>query len=249
MPSDSYTESILHLVIEAPFISFSFFFPSSIQFIIAMFKDFFIKVKHPEQPEIRIIWSRVYVNSDPTVYERLKSDVCSCTFANMLHSTNQFPCLQTRRVFKLSNDYDFYFSLTDKDGDVIAITETIELLNYMLGKDADDRLKLTIIPANNSNSNNNQQQLPQQQQSTNEINALQTDFSDSIQTMMKHLELGMNQLQATVEKNAAKTVDNVVKAAAETAAHVYRSLLPQPSLSEKPQFDVICDGCYSPIRG
>lgn len=41
-----------------------------------MFKDFFIKVKHPEQSEIRIIWSRVYVNSDPTVYERLKSDVC-----------------------------------------------------------------------------------------------------------------------------------------------------------------------------
>ncbi|CAO0803318.1 unnamed protein product [Mucor circinelloides] len=194
-----------------------------------MFKDFFIKVKHPEQPEIRIIWSRVYVNSDPTVYERLKSD--------------------TRRVFKLSNDYDFYFSLTDKDGDVIAITETIELLNYMLGKDADDRLKLTIIPANNSNNNNNQQQLPHQQQSTNETNALQTDFSDSIQTMMKHLELGMNQLQATVEKTAAKTVDSVVKTAAETAAHVYRSLLPQPSLSEKPQFDVICDGCYSPIRG
>ncbi|KAI8641599.1 hypothetical protein BD408DRAFT_367952 [Parasitella parasitica] len=67
--------------------------------------------------------------------------------------------------------------------------------------------------------------------------------------MMKHLELGMNRLQATVEKNTAYTVDNVVKAAAETAAHVYRSLLPQPSLSEKPQFDVICDGCYSPIRG
>ncbi|KAL9558053.1 hypothetical protein MBANPS3_001076 [Mucor bainieri] len=197
-----------------------------------MFKDFFIKVKHPEQSEIRIIWSRVYVNSDPTVYERLKSD--------------------TRRVFKLSNDYDFHFSLTDKDGDVVAITETIELLNYMLGKDADDRLKLTIIPADNNNNNQQQQQSQQSQQqpqqpqhqSTNETHAFQTDFSDSIQTMMKHIELGMNQLQTT-----AKTVDSVVKTAAETAAHVYRSLLPQPSLSEKPQFDVICDGCYSPIRG
>ncbi|KAK4512641.1 calcium channel protein [Mucor velutinosus] len=194
-----------------------------------MFKDFFIKVKHPEQPEIRIIWSRVYVNSDPTVYERLKSD--------------------TRRVFKLSNDYEFHFSLTDKDGDVVAITETIELLNYMLGKDADDRLKLTILPANKNDQQqqSQQQQLqsqPQPQQSTNQTHAFQTDFSDSIQTMMKHLELGMNQLQTTV-----KTVDSVVKTAAETAAHVYRSLLPQPSLSEKPQFDVICDGCYSPIRG
>lgn len=154
-------------------------------------------------------------------------------------------------MFKLSNDYDFYFSLTDKDGDVVAITETIELLNYMLGKDADDRLKLTIIPANKNNiqqqphqQQQQQQQQPQPQQSTNETNAFQTDFSDSIQTMMKHLELGMNQLQTT-----AKTVDSVVKTAAETAAHVYRSLLPQPSLSEKPQFDVICDGCYSPIRG
>ncbi|KAF1800628.1 hypothetical protein V8B55DRAFT_1534289 [Mucor lusitanicus] len=189
-----------------------------------MFKDFFIKVKHPEQPEIRIIWSRVYVNSDPTVYERLKSD--------------------TRRVFKLSNDYDFHFSLTDKDGDVVAITETIELLNYMLGKDADDRLKLTIIPASKNEQQQQPQQQPQQQQSTSEAHAFQNDFSDSIQTMMKHIELGMNQLQTT-----AKTVDSVVKTAAETAAHVYRSLLPQPSLSEKPQFDVICDGCYSPIRG
>lgn len=144
-------------------------------------------------------------------------------------------------MFKLSNDYDFYFSLTDKDGDIIAITETIELLNYMLGKDADDRLKLTIIPAQKTQQST--------EQTINEKRANQTDFSDSIQTMMKHLELGMNNLQATVEKSAASAVDNVVKTAAETAAHVYQSLLPRPSLSEKPQFDVICDGCYSPIRG
>ena len=141
----------------------------------------------------------------------------------------------------MSNDYDFYFSLTDKDGDVIAITETIELLNYMLGKDANDRLKLTIIPSQKTQQST--------EQIINEKKANQTDFSDSIQTMMKHLELGMNNLQSTIERSAANTVDNAVKTAAETAARVYQSLLPQPSLSEKPQFDVICDGCYSPIRG
>ncbi|CAO3621646.1 unnamed protein product [Mucor hiemalis] len=66
---------------------------------------------------------------------------------------------------------------------------------------------------------------------------------------MKQLEQGISTLQASVEKSTTHTVDAVVKTAAETAANVYRSMLPVPSLSDKPQFDIICDGCYTPIRG
>lgn len=74
-------------------------------------------------------------------------------------------------------------------------------------------------------------------------------FSESLQSIMKHLEQGISSLQASVEKSTTSTVDAVVKTAAETAVNVYRSILPPPTLSEKPQFDVICDGCYTPIRG
>lgn len=76
-----------------------------------------------------------------------------------------------------------------------------------------------------------------------------SQFTESLQSIMKNLELGINNLQASVEKSAASTVESAVKTAAETAAHLYRSLLPASPISEKPQFDVICDGCYSPIRG
>ncbi|CEP15150.1 hypothetical protein [Parasitella parasitica] len=186
-----------------------------------MFETYDIKIKHPEQAEMRIVCFTVCRIYDDKVYGRLKSDV--------------------RKVFQLSNDYDFYFTLTDKDGDVIAVTESAQLLSYLLGTIATDKIKMTITPAQKSQQST--------EQSNNAKEASQTDFSDSILTMMKHLELGMDRLQATVEKNTTYTVDNVVKAAAQTAAQVYRSLLPQPSLSEKPQFDVICDGCYSPIRG
>ena len=74
-------------------------------------------------------------------------------------------------------------------------------------------------------------------------------ISESLQSIMKHLEQGVSTLQASVEKSATITVDTVAKVAAETAAHVYRSMLPPATLSDNPQFDVICDGCYTPIRG
>ncbi|KAI9469660.1 MAG: hypothetical protein EXX96DRAFT_587015 [Benjaminiella poitrasii] len=73
---------------------------------------------------------------------------------------------------------------------------------------------------------------------------------ESIQSMIKSLELGLTNLQATVEttvNHALKSVENsvvgtAVKTAAEAAvAHVYRSF--------QTQFDVICNGCYLPIRG
>lgn len=84
---------------------------------------------------------------------------------------------------------------------------------------------------------------------TSEIDDISSVFSESLQSIMKQLEQGISTLQASVEKSTTHTVDAVVKTAAETAANVYRSMLPVPSLSDKPQFDIICDGCYTPIRG
>lgn len=82
-----------------------------------------------------------------------------------------------------------------------------------------------------------------------EIDEISSVFSESLQSIMKQLEQGISSLQASVEKSTTHTVDAVVKTAAETAANVYRSMLPAPTLSDKPQFDIICDGCYTPIRG
>lgn len=133
--------------------------------------------------------------------------------------------------------------MVDEDGDEMAITDSYQLRNHTARIPSGEKLKLTIVPASNP------QQQSTEQMADSENKANQTDFSVSIQDMMKHLELGLNNLQATVEKSAVSSVNSVVKTAAETAVHVFQSLLPQASLSEKPQFDVICDGCYSPIRG
>lgn len=84
-------------------------------------------------------------------------------------------------------------------------------------------MRLEIVPLN----------YKQQQQEVKEE-------TESIQRLMKNLELGINSLQENI-------LNNVVKTAAETAAQVYCSI--SPSHSQKQQFDVICDGCYSPIRG
>jgi hypothetical protein len=101
------------------------------------------------------------------------------------------------------------------------------------------QLKLTIVPELNCEQTNTK---PMQEETNFQL-------TESLQSIVKNLELGMNNLQASFEKSAASTVESAVKTAAETAAHLYRSLLPVSTISEKPQFDVICDGCYSPIRG
>lgn len=119
------------------------------------------------------------------------------------------------------------------------------------------KLKLSIAPAvipATEHKTTNEQTTSSEQTRSDDSNS-SAALSESFQSIMKHLELGMSNLQATVEKSAAtvatNTVETVVKTAAETAASVYRSLLPlTDSLnSEKTQFDVICDGCYTPIRG
>jgi hypothetical protein len=159
-----------------------------------------------------------------------------------------------RNVFKLADDYDFYFTHTDSDNDEIAIKENDEILNYMFRMEQNDKLKLTITPISQTPllSQKSQEKRPLEDVESDDTSSV-ASIAESFQSIMKHIELGMSNLQATVEKNAASvatgTVDTVVKAAAETAAHVYRSMLPPPTPSEKPQFDVICDGCYTPIRG
>jgi gamma-glutamyl phosphate reductase len=149
-----------------------------------------------------------------------------------------------RRVFKLSKDYDFYFTHKDKDNDEVAIKKSYEILNYMHRMQRNNNLKLSVTPINQEKRHIND---------PDSSDNASVSLNESFQSIIKNLELGMSKLQATVEKNAvtvaANTVDTVVKTAAETAAHVYRSMLPPPTLSEKPQFDVICDGCYTPIRG
>lgn len=149
-----------------------------------------------------------------------------------------------RGTFKFPEDFNFYFTHIDKDNDEVAIKENYEILNYMCRMESNDKLKLSVTPMN------------QEKRPINDTEAGDTasvNLSESFQSIIKNLELGMSNLQATVEKNAvtvaANTVETVMKTAAETAAHVYRSMLPPPTLSEKPQFDVICDGCYTPIRG
>lgn len=149
-----------------------------------------------------------------------------------------------RYVFNLPEDYDFYFTHKDGDNDAISIKENYEILNYMFRMEKNHKLRLLVTPINQE-----RQHIPD----SNSSDSASITLTESFQSIIKNLELGMTNLQATVEKNAvtvaANTVDTVVKTAAETAAHVYRSMLPPPTLSEKPQFDVICDGCYTPIRG
>lgn len=116
----------------------------------------------------------------------------------------------------------------------------------MFRMENNNKLKLTIAT--------HKQKEPTQDTTPNSNDDSPAALSESFQSIMKHLELGMSSLQASVEKNAVSvatsTVDTVVKTAAETAASVYRSMHPlTSSFSEKPQFDVICDGCYTPIRG
>ncbi|KAI8344902.1 hypothetical protein EDC96DRAFT_328288 [Choanephora cucurbitarum] len=74
---------------------------------------------------------------------------------------------------------------------------------------------------------------------------------ESLEAFIKHLELGINDMQEKIEKNTTSTIDIIVKTAAETAAHVHRSLTTSSknSTSVKPMHDVICNGCYRPIRG
>ncbi|RCH90920.1 hypothetical protein CU098_003932 [Rhizopus stolonifer] len=168
-----------------------------------------------------------------------KSEICIVPLITLGLASNYLSELKdnTRTAFDLDKDYDFYFTFIDNEGDEISIKNNSDLFNRIVSADAhtNTNIKLKIIPAGHQNFNITDQKEP--------------NVSESIQSMMKHLELGINNLQATVERSAATTVDNVVKTAAETAAQVYRSLLSTPSLSEQPQFDVICDGCYSPIRG
>lgn len=120
--------------------------------------------------------------------------------------------------------------MIDEHGDKVTIKESYEVLDY-IQRLSYTCLRLEIVPIIATTQ-------PQQQQ-TEEPN-----LSESIQSLMKNLELGINSIHETVQKTALDTRNNVVKTAAETAAHVYRSLLPQQQ-----QFDVICDGCYAPIRG
>lgn len=99
------------------------------------------------------------------------------------------------------------------------------------------------------NKENSKQEEKDKSTAPSEINEISSVLSESLQSIMKQLEQGISSLQASVEKSTTHTVDAVVKTAAETAASVYRSMLPAPTLSDKLQFDIICDGCYTPIRG
>ncbi|KAI9252767.1 hypothetical protein EDC94DRAFT_620602 [Helicostylum pulchrum] len=188
--------------------------------------QFWFKVYSPEHDETRILWMDVPRGDDIYIFKQLKDDV--------------------RNVFSLGKDYEFYFLHTDKDNDDVAIKKNYELLNYMFRMENNNKLKLTIAT--------HKQKEPTQDTTPNSNDDSPAALSESFQSIMKHLELGMSSLQASVEKNAVSvatsTVDTVVKTAAETAASVYRSMHPlTSSFSEKPQFDVICDGCYTPIRG
>lgn len=148
----------------------------------------------------------------------------------------------------MKDDFDFYFTHTDNDNDQVAIKESCEILNYMYCT-KNKRLNLTITPTNKKSL---QEKRPLNNTESDDTSSV-VSLAESFQSIMKQFEAGIFNLQATVEKNAAtvatSTVDTVVKAAAETAAQVYRSMLPPATLSDKPQFDVICDGCYTPIRG
>ncbi|KAI8327509.1 hypothetical protein BD560DRAFT_417989 [Blakeslea trispora] len=67
---------------------------------------------------------------------------------------------------------------------------------------------------------------------------------------MRQLELGIGDMQEKIEKNTTNVIDIAVKAAAETAAHVHRSLATASNnTSVEPLHDVICNACYCPIRG
>lgn len=74
-------------------------------------------------------------------------------------------------------------------------------------------------------------------------------LTEALQSISKKLELSLNNLQAKAEKSAACNLEAAVTTAAETAAHLFRSLLPVSPMPRKPDIDIICDGCYSPIQG
>ncbi|KAG2201221.1 hypothetical protein INT47_013032 [Mucor saturninus] len=183
-------------------------------------RQFWFKIYSAERDEHRIFWLDVPHHKEEGVYNQLKHDV--------------------RHVFGFPEDYDFYFTHKDNDNDEIAIKENYEILNYMCRMENNHKLRLSVTPINQE-----RQHIPD----SNSSDSASIALNESFQSIIKNLELGMNNLQVAVEKSAVTTVETVMKTAAETAAHVYRSMLPPPTLSEKPQFDVICDGCYTPIRG
>ncbi|KAI8075708.1 hypothetical protein BDF21DRAFT_423513 [Thamnidium elegans] len=160
-------------------------------------RQFWYKVYSPDLDETRILWMDVPGGNNIYIFDQLKDDV--------------------RQVFNLAQDYEFYFLHKDKDNDDIAIKENHELLNYMFRMEDNNKLKLTIATV--------YQKPKESTQDTKSNGDPSAALSESFQSIMKHLELGMSNLQATVEKNAVNVA------------------------TKKPQFDVICDGCYTPIRG
>ena len=152
-----------------------------------------------------------------------------------------------RSTFELDELFEFHFLFIDGTSDSIHLKTREEFQTFM-NLYNQKYPPLTIVA-------NSTQEAESQTMNTNQVD--QSSHSndpkilESLETFIKHLELGINDMQEKIEKNTTSAIDIIVKTAAETAAHVHRSLITSSknSTSVKPMHDVICNGCYRPIRG